>query len=457
MTALPPGMKDGHCPLRGLRLFRSLFLLVATSACAFSANAVAKPTISDSYFGLYRISDDHLIGIDRFIMDSGESAALFSDYTTGVVRRLFPVSDTELAIGPTFDAAEPAVLRIRFSTDSHGAVTQIALSAAEGARTIATPVPLREEEVSFQQADATLAGTLIMPTTNGPHPAIILLHGSGPLTRHKFGPYPHFFSSLGLAVLIYDKRGSGASTGLRMDASTANVMKPSNYPDDLLGDAIAALRFLRSHEGIDAKRIGVWGTSEGGMLATQVAARTEDLAFAINSSGFMEPLWKTLRYQVEPVLRGAGASEATIKRQAAFVDLWLRVARTGKGWEEFQKQEREILESDGYWFFQTRGKYKSVEEMRWDWERILTFDPLPELAKAKCPILGVFGELDSSTPSERAAENMRQVLAHAGHTDFMTKVFPGAGHSLSVLPSKSHMAPGVFETLRSWITERVAQ
>jgi hypothetical protein len=48
----------------------------------------------------------------------------------------------------------------------------------------------------------------------------MLLLGSGPLTRYSFGPCPHFFTSLGFAVLIYDKRGTGASTGVRLDAST---------------------------------------------------------------------------------------------------------------------------------------------------------------------------------------------------------------------------------------------
>src|SRR6185503_9539490 len=127
------------------------------------------------------------------------------------------------------------------------------------------------EEVVISSGDAKLAGTLLLPRAKGPHPAIILLHGSGPLTRYSFGPYPHFFTSLGFAVLIYDKRGAGVSTGLRMDASTGTVMKAAFYPDDLANDALAALRFLQQREDIDPKRIGFWGSSEGGMLTMQVA------------------------------------------------------------------------------------------------------------------------------------------------------------------------------------------
>jgi len=431
----------------------TMVFVMAAGKPAFSAEAVAKPSVDDTSFGNYQIDDDHLMGIDRFTMDNGENAALISDYSSGVVRRLFPVNEMEFVMGPGFNTATPAELAVRFPKDKQGRTTGMTLRRADGTETFAVRVPLRKEEVFFAQADARLAGTLITPPSKGPHPAIILLHGSGPLARDKFGPWPHFFSSLGLAVLIYDKRGSGASTGLRMDASTATVMKPAYYPDDLANDALAALHFLQQRKDIDPKRIGVWGTSEGGMLATQVAARSKDVAFAINSSGFMDPLWETFRYQVGAILRDAGVSKAGVESQTEFVELWLSVARTGQGWDLFQKREQEIIQTAGQWIFQSRGKYTSLEQLRWDWDHVLTFNPLPALEKVTCPVLGMFGELDPLTPAERAAENMRRALTKAGNKDFTIKIFPKAGHSLSELPTKNRMAPGVFETLRSWILE----
>jgi pimeloyl-ACP methyl ester carboxylesterase len=423
----------------------------------FAAFLLAASTLAsaadDTHYGNYRVSTDHWLGIDRFVTDDGQNTLLISDYSSGVVRRLFPASDTEFVMGPGFNVASPAELTVRIVKDERGATTGLSLRHANGTQTLAERVPLENEDVFFEQADAKLAGTLLLPATKGPHPAIILLHGSGALTRYKFGPYPHFFTSLGFAVLIYDKRGTGDSTGLRMDASTGTVMKPSFYPDDLANDALAALRFLQQREDIDSRRIGFWGSSEGGMLATYVASRSKDVAFAINSSGFMEPLWKTLHWQVRAILRAAGASAADIEKQQAFVDLWLRVARTGQRWKEFKTREKELVESNGSWIFQSRGPFTSVDQLRWDWDHVLTFDPLPALGAVTCPVLGVFGELDTATPAQRTAENMRRVLTRAGHKDFTIKIFPNAGHSLSELPSKSRMAPGVFETLRSWLLE----
>jgi len=431
-----------------------LAFLLAAPALSPAANGETVPGANSDRYGNYRTADDRLLGIDRFITDDGQQTMLFADYSSGVVRRLFLREGTEFVMGPGFNDASPTELSVRFMEDGRGNTTGVSLHYANGTQVIAERVPLLEEEISFEQADAKLAGTLLLPATRGPHPAIILLHGSGPLTRYKFGPYPHFFTSLGFAVLIYDKRGAGASTGLRMDASTGTVMKPASYPDDLANDALAAFDLLRKRKDIDARRIGFWGTSEGGMLSTFVASRAKDVAFAINSSGFMEPLWQTLQWQVGAILGAAGASAADIQKEQAFVDLWLRVARSGRGWKEFESRQKEMIESDGSWIFQSRGPFTSLEQLRWDWDHVLSFDPSLALGRVTCPVLGVFGELDTSTPAKKTAETMRRVLTGAGHKDFTIKVFPNAGHSLSELPSKSRMAPGVFETLSSWLREQ---
>lgn len=418
-----------------------------------SAGAAEAPF--DAYAGNYRISGEEMIGINPFIMDDGTSVMLLADYSTGVVRRLFPGTDSEFVMGAAFNAASPVELTVRFKLDERGNAKTISLRQANGTQIVAGRVALKREEVTFPGMEAQLAGTLIVPPTKGRHPAIILLHGSGPLTRHSFGPYPYFFSSLGMAVLIYDKRGTGSSTGVRVDAATGTAMRNTRYPDELAGDALAAMRFLQSRADIDRKRIGFWGSSEGGMLATQVAARSKDVAFAINSSGFMEPLWQTLEYQVGAIRRSAGVPDAAIEKEAALVGLWLRVARTGEGWEEFRKAEQDLAKSGRPWLFRSRGPFTSVEQVRWDWDHILTFDPLKALPQVRCPLLALFGESDVLTPAARTVGNMRTVLTDAENEDYTLKIFPQAGHSLGELPDNKRMAPGVFETLRSWLAERV--
>lgn len=441
--------------MRQYSIALSVIGLLAVFGLSPAAEPEAGARVETALYGNYRISDQHQLGIDRFIMDDGKDAMLISDYSTGVVRRLFPVTQERFVMGPGFHTATPAELTLTFVKDDGGAVTGVSLRDARGIEQFAQRVPLRSEAVSFQNTDAKLDGTLLVPPTQGPHPAIVLLHGSGPLTRYSFGPYPHFFTSLGFAVLIYDKRGTGNSSGTRVDASTGAAMKNSFYPDELVGDALAAMRLLQQRKDIDPQKIGFWGSSEGGMLTTQVAARAEEVAFAINSSGFMEPLWQTLRYQATAIPRSQGAAATKIEQEVAFIDLWLSVARTGKGWDEFLRAQQQLTAAGQSWLFESRGPFTSLEQLRWDWDRVLTFDPLEALTKVHCPVLGVFGELDPLTPARRTAENMSRVLTAAGNQDFTFKIFPQAGHSLAELPEKNRMAPGVFDTLRTWLHTRV--
>jgi hypothetical protein len=422
--------------------------------------AECRPTgeVDDAYYGNYRATDGHMIGVDQFINDAGDRVALISDYQSGVVRQLFPISDSEFVMGPGFEVQSPVELTVRFVRDGRGKVTGVSLQPTGGQENFAKRVPLAQQEVVFSDGQVRLAGTLMIPPTKGLHPAIILLHGSGPLTRYSFGPYPHFFTSLGFAVLIFDKRGTGASTGTLLDASTGDLKSPpaTYYPDDLVNDALAAIRFLQGLKDINPRKIGVWGSSEGGMLATQVAAHSKDVAFAIDSSGFMGPLWQTLLYQTGASLIRTGAPAAQVDEAQEFTKLWMRVARTGEDYELFVKKREEARRDKKPWLLSwVSDDFTSLEQMRWDWEHILSFSPLPALKAVTCPVLGVYGEMDQVTDASDASSAMRKVLGESGTRDFMVKVFPNAGHSLSEMPSGDRMAPEVFETLRSWLQKRV--
>ena len=439
--------------------------VVAVLASALALLALVVPKVAtgategidrfNAYRGLYRVAPDHIVGIDAFINDDGAPTMLLSDYQSGIVRRLFPGSQGEFVMGPNFNESKPVELTVTFLKGESDTVTGLTLRATGAAQTTASRLPLAREDVVFRNGDAALSGTLIVPEGNGPRPAIVLLHGSGPLTRNSFGPYPQFFASLGFAVLSYDKRGTGASTGTRVDASTGRAMAPTYYPDDLVNDALAAFQLLRERSGIDPKRIGFWGSSEGGMLATQVAARSSDVAFAIDSSGFMGPLWQTTLYQAAAIPRRYGATETDIREYVAFTRQWLDVARTGQGWSAFVKRREEMRRKNENVLFWSSGEFESVQEMRWYWDHVLSFSPLPALKLVKCPVLGIFGESDTSTEALVAGKNLQRALTDAGNDDVTVKIIPGAGHSLSSA-SGDRMAPGVFDTLRSWLLAKTS-
>ena len=120
-------------------------------------------------------------------------------------------------------------------------------------------LPSVERDVRFRSGEAVLAGTLTLPAGAGPHPAVVWVHGSGPTTRAYLPDLQALFLHHGVAVLAYDKRGIGASTGVYPGASpTADAI------DVLARDAQAAARFLARQPGIDPRRVGLSGQSQAG-------------------------------------------------------------------------------------------------------------------------------------------------------------------------------------------------
>lgn len=440
--------------------------LVGASACT-QALGTQPPTTSTPvssfealgrYCGVYVKPLGGMVGIDRFINDAGVGVLLFADFSTGIVRSLFERGEEHYTMGAGFADPDTVELDLGFTRSADGKIASIVLGSGDGTAQRAVKLDTREEAVTFTQGDARLSGTLILPPGPGPHPAITLLHGSGHLTRYSFGPYPRFFNSLGLAVLIYDKRATGQSTGRLIDASTGRpeTLWDAWYPDDIRADALAALSHLKSHSGIDPGKIGFWGSSEGGMLTTQVAAHSSDPAFIINSVGFMGGLSETILYQGAARLRSAGKSEEEIVQAVEFNSFWMDVGRTGQGWDEFVRRRESIIAAGKRgWLFYEEAGFTSLEQLQWTMAHILDFDSLPDVSKVTCPALGIFGAGDVLTDSEVAARRMLEALEVGGNPDATTLVVPNASHSLMEMPSGNRMAPGVFDTLHDWIGARI--
>ncbi len=98
----------------------------------------AKGGFARGYCGNYRVAADHAIGIDRFILEgTGEHTLLFSDYQSGIVRRLFLESEAKFVMGPGFDVRSPVALKIQFLMNAQGDVTGISLDPTGGKKAFA--------------------------------------------------------------------------------------------------------------------------------------------------------------------------------------------------------------------------------------------------------------------------------------------------------------------------------
>jgi dipeptidyl aminopeptidase/acylaminoacyl peptidase len=133
---------------------------------------------------------------------------------SGEIRVLYPAERDRFVAGPGAAVATPTESRIALERDEKGAIAGLSWqregAAPRRARRAGTE---RRDDVEFSNGDIRLSGTLIAPAARGKHPAIILVHGSGPQDREYILPWARFLVRRGVAVLGYDKRAPADRRG----------------------------------------------------------------------------------------------------------------------------------------------------------------------------------------------------------------------------------------------------
>ncbi len=317
------------------------------------------------------------------------------------------------------------------------------------------PPSFREEEVAFRSGGVTLAGTLRQPLTPGPHPAVVLVHGSQQADRSnpRYRSDAILLARHGIAALVYDRRGLGSSTG---DDEAATF-------DDLAADAAAAVSALRARR--DVGKIGLIGYSQGGWLAPLAATKTDGIAFLVLVCGPAVSVEEQEVQRVRHTLMDGGASEEDVARAVAYTRKVFDAAYRGGSWEELAAATEK---AKGAPWAETAQLVAAPADLEgWRRER---FDPEPVLRRTTLPVLALFGGQDPIVPPSENAELMRRLLIEAGNRDVTIEVFPRAHHGLEQYGELrqgswswptgywlwGRRAPGADETLLGWIRERAA-
>lgn len=424
------------------------------------------PKIYEPYLGTYQLSSGELIVIGRSVR-----RLFYYEPRTGRARGLSPLSETSPAeitwsAGPSLLVYSPTTFQLTFTKNKRDEVIGLILKEAGHPDRIAKKARFyKEEEVTFQNGDVTLAGKLLIPSTKDPHPAVILLHGSGPQDRNgersEIRWVADHFARHGIAALIYDKRGLGVG------ASTGNLATAGF--SDFAKDALAGLKLLQSRQDINPKQIGLWGISQAGWVMTTATSMSKDIAFIISVSagGSGYTVTQQNNYNIATELRASGISSDENNQVITSYNLFYDFIRTGRrgNADKLDTAVRKL---------QQNGKLKDwlpplSSEIDWDkrdqWYLALDidFNPVPLWEKFDGPVLGIFGELDSSTPVQQVVPILGRALASRKNTDYAIKVFPKANHNImeaetgsdSELPRLKRLVPEYFDTMTDWLRTRV--
>ncbi len=301
-------------------------------------------------------------------------------------------------------------------------------------------------ELAVAWCGITLAGTLHLPASPPPYPTVLMLQGSGPADRDSGGYFPPIrdaFLSRGIAAYSFDKPGIGGSSGDWRRYALA----------ERADQAEAAIASLKAHDAIDPRRVGVWGQSQGGWLVQKIAARAPDLAFAVANSGPGIPPREQNHYGCEHTLRAEGRAEEQIARAVALVDALDAAAARG---DEYATVEAALLAP-------ARGEpwygYLTIDGPE-DWDLMRRFaaeryEPAEALARARCPFLAVYGELDPLLPAWESAAICGRALREAGNRDATIVVFPQGNHRIR-LAETGDFCPGYLDLVADWAARRVA-
>jgi dienelactone hydrolase len=311
-------------------------------------------------------------------------------------------------------------------------------------------LPYSAMDVVFKNGDVTLSGSLYVPRGQGLHPGIVMLQGSGPETRWGASRFwADYFGRRGIATLIYDKRGSGTSSG---DWQTADF-------NALADDALAGVSFLQQQATIDPKKIGIHGHSQGASIAPLIASKSKSVAFVLADAANGIPMWQTEVYSQQSFISHSWLTGNDLVSADRFIEHLVQVARTGKGYDALV-QEHEAAKQRGEAWTKEVGPPAASNYWLKFFPMIANYNPADYWKQVKVPVLIVEAGADERIPVDSSVAAIRMALSEGHNPDYTIIVFPNAPHPL-VERSKAgetyrwpHITPGYADLLASWVLYR---
>ncbi len=287
------------------------------------------------------------------------------------------------------------------------------------------PFNYRAEEVTFtnKKEGNTLAGTLTIPEGDGPFPAVVLVSGSGQQNRDEelmnhrpFWVVADYLSRRGVAVLRYDDRGMGGSTGEVLNATSM----------DFSYDAEAAFDYLLNRKEINVSQVGILGHSEGGIINFMVAERRPEVAFLVSLAGPAVNGVEVLKEQQAAILRAQGMTEEMVQFSGNANAQMFDIIEASSSREEADSLLRQLLKG---WGYNEELTEQTVGQMASPWMYyFLKYDPTDAIVKTNCPALLLNGSKDLQVLASQNLPAYERIIAEHGKTNLTLREMPDLNH-----------------------------
>ena len=304
----------------------------------------------------------------------------------------------------------------------------------------ADPASFDEEDVTVGDGPLAVPGTLSLPRRPGPHLAVVVLAGSGPLDRDE---------TMGRNKPLRDLAWGLATCGvgvLRFDKVTfahpGEVKQAPGFTlaDEYLPHATAAVELLRHHLDVDPTRVFLLGHSLGGTVAPRVAVASGPIAGLVIMAGGAQPLqWA--------VVRQARYLAALHPEQAAAPE---------PGIVALVEQARQVDSTE--LSPSTPSSTLPLGVAAPYWLDLRSYDPVAVAASLECPMLVLQGGRDYQVTVDDDLARWKTGLT--GHPDVMVRVYPADNHlffpgsgpsSPAEYEPAQHVDPAVVADIAAWL------
>lgn len=297
------------------------------------------------------------------------------------------------------------------------------------------PFPYLSEDITFENKkdNLILSGTLTLPEKGENFPAVVLIAGSGPQNRDEevFGHKPFlvlsdYLTKNGIAVLRFDKRGIGKSTGDYKRATTL----------DFASDVESAVKYLDTRKEINKKKIGLIGHSEGGAIAPIVALNAKsNISFIVLMAAPGIQGDKLLLLQAEKIEKSNRVSDTDLQKLEIFNKATYDIVKNSKDSEFLKNNLSEYVKNNfnNLPEFVTSGGMNAEEQiinqLTSPWVKyFIKYNPAPVLQKVKCPVLAINGEKDLQVPAKVDLAAIKNALEKGGNKNVTIKELPNLNH-----------------------------